>query len=353
VVSNAITRHSFHSYDWQVLEERVGDSTSADRQFIWGLRDIDDLVMRDCDASDDGTPDERLYALQDANWNVVAICSTGGVVQERCIHTAYGSPHFFGQSFDSRSSSSYDWEALYSGYRWDELIEAYHVRHRVLFPHLGCWNRRDSIGFLADINLYRYCTSNPLSRTDPLGLAGADIKYIDYLVKKYGLSEAGRKALHQALQDLKGAGGLAPRAAAEAEAQAIAALGGKFLKAGGTALGILGIWLAMENTAQAAEISWDWRNGATRPWGQAKCKCECARFEATVMVPSWWNVFREAKWDNRLRRTEWKDFGNLDVADCHALEDMPRVIAESSVTGYTIYLVSWITCNWHGEVLPS
>lgn len=145
---------------------------------------------------------------------------------------------------------------------------------------------------------------------------------------------------------------MAGKAAAEAEAREIAALGGKFLKAGGTVLSVLGIWLALENTAQAAEISYDWRDGATRPWGQAQCKCECARFEATVIVPSWWNVFGETEWGNHTQCTGWKDFGNLDVADCHALEDVPRVIEESSVTGYTIYLVSWISCNWHGEVPP-
>ena len=72
---------------------------------------------------------------------------------------------------------------------------------------VGIWASEDRI--IDDIDLLPIFT-NPMTRTDPSGLAGADIKYIDYLVKKYGLSEAGRTALHQALQDLKGAGGLAP-----------------------------------------------------------------------------------------------------------------------------------------------
>jgi hypothetical protein len=40
----------------------------VDRQFTCGLRYIDDLVLRDRGV-------ERKYALQDPNWNVVAVLS--------------------------------------------------------------------------------------------------------------------------------------------------------------------------------------------------------------------------------------------------------------------------------------
>ena len=59
-----------------MLEEYVAATslTVPDRQFVWGLRYIDDCVLRD--RSNGGTLNERLYAMQDANWNVVAICNT-------------------------------------------------------------------------------------------------------------------------------------------------------------------------------------------------------------------------------------------------------------------------------------
>ncbi len=76
-------RYFYYSDQWQVLEERVednyyGSSSSAagtptvDIQYVWGLRYVDDLVLRDRDTSDpkNGVLNERLYALQDANWNV-------------------------------------------------------------------------------------------------------------------------------------------------------------------------------------------------------------------------------------------------------------------------------------------
>ena len=73
------TRQFYHSTSWQVLEEQVTAGT-PDRQYVWGLRYIDDLILRDQFVS--GTFSQRLYALQDANWNVVAISDIYGTVQE-------------------------------------------------------------------------------------------------------------------------------------------------------------------------------------------------------------------------------------------------------------------------------
>ena len=41
------TRHFYYSSAWQCLEERIDTSSDADRQHVWGLRYIDDLVLRD------------------------------------------------------------------------------------------------------------------------------------------------------------------------------------------------------------------------------------------------------------------------------------------------------------------
>ncbi|MFN5196038.1 MAG: RHS repeat-associated core domain-containing protein, partial [Planctomyces sp.] len=81
------TRHLYYTEPskWQVVEERVGTSTSANRQFVWGLRYIDDLILRDRDTDGNGTLDERLYSLQDANWNVTGLVNTSGVIQQRFV----------------------------------------------------------------------------------------------------------------------------------------------------------------------------------------------------------------------------------------------------------------------------
>ena len=169
--SAGTTRHYFYANGWQVLEERIDTATAADRQFVWGLRYIDDLVLRDRNASCGGTLDERFYALQDANWNVVAISHATGAMQERYIYTAYGMPQFLTGAFGSRTLSPYGWKTLYCGYHWDQLIESYHIRHRLLSPHLGRWNRQDPVA--ADPNLYRYVRNNPTVYVDPSGLREA------------------------------------------------------------------------------------------------------------------------------------------------------------------------------------
>jgi RHS repeat-associated protein len=59
----------------------------------------------------------------------------------------------------------------YAGYEWDEAVSKYHVRNRVLDPHLGRWTRRDPLGYVDGMSVYEYGTSKPLTSLDRLGLA--------------------------------------------------------------------------------------------------------------------------------------------------------------------------------------
>ena len=69
------TRHYYFTNIWQDIEERVGTSTSMDKQYVWGIRYIDELVCRD-----DAVP-ERLYACQDAQFNITGIADTSGAAR--------------------------------------------------------------------------------------------------------------------------------------------------------------------------------------------------------------------------------------------------------------------------------
>ena len=64
----------------QMMADELPD---AKKQFIWGLRYIDDLVRRDRDmnAPPDGVLNEVLHAAQDDNWNVVATFEDDATVQ--------------------------------------------------------------------------------------------------------------------------------------------------------------------------------------------------------------------------------------------------------------------------------
>ncbi len=63
------TTDLYYSDSWQVLEERVASGgTSVPRvQYVWSPVYVDALILRDRDTNANGTLDERLYVVQDAN----------------------------------------------------------------------------------------------------------------------------------------------------------------------------------------------------------------------------------------------------------------------------------------------
>ena len=188
-------RHFYYSQGWQVLQERVavdpeGETpweTRLDRQYVWGVRGQDDLILRDRDASQppNGVTDERLYALADANGNIVSLYDVihpdpPGVglaerLVERVEYDAYGHPRFMDNDFGSLSESGKDWNILYGGYYYDAETGQYHVRNRMYHPLYGRWLQTDPSGFDDSYNLYQYGLSSPLTGVDPTGRWWEDV----------------------------------------------------------------------------------------------------------------------------------------------------------------------------------
>ncbi len=166
------TRHYYFSNRWQVLEERVDTSTDPDRQFVWGARYVDDLVLRDRDTSDpkNGTLDERLYALNDALFNVTALINTSGTVQERFQYNPYGESKVLTPAFADRASSDYNWEYRFTGRRLDPITGLQINRNRYYHNGIGRWVNRDPIGYTDGWNLYGYALCQPITVVDPQGL---------------------------------------------------------------------------------------------------------------------------------------------------------------------------------------
>jgi RHS repeat-associated protein len=154
-----------------VLEERLGTSATLDRQFVWGLRYIDDLTLRDRFSS--GALSDRFFALQDANWNVTAIVGkpgSGWAAEERYRYTAYGVPTFMNASFTPITGSTHDWETLFVAYHFDSESGLFLTRQRYLNDAVGNWATRDPFGYdYAGPNLYLYVFSSPISYIDPHG----------------------------------------------------------------------------------------------------------------------------------------------------------------------------------------
>ncbi len=160
-------RHGYFTSQWQLIEERVGTETEAERQFVWGTRYIDDLILRDCSTYSPS----RLYALHD-QWHVTAVIDDAGAPQERYIYSAFGVSTVLTGAFGEREESLYGWETRYGAYRFDAESGLYCVRYRYLHPALGRWLSRDPIGERGGLNLYEYVESAPCDLADPFGLAG-------------------------------------------------------------------------------------------------------------------------------------------------------------------------------------
>lgn len=154
-------RTYYYSDEWQVLEERFNASSSADRWFVWGVRSVDDLILRERSS-------ERLYVLGDA-LNITAVISTTGVVQQRYGYTGFGAVRYLNASFGS-STDTYDWETLFGSYRYDPGTGLYQVRYRYYHSLLGRWMTRDPIAEAGGINLFANVGNNPISKVDPMGL---------------------------------------------------------------------------------------------------------------------------------------------------------------------------------------
>jgi RHS repeat-associated protein len=163
IENSGVQRVLYYSSSWQVLEEDVA-GTMQD-QYVWSPVYVDAMIERD-------RPTERLYVQQDANWDVTAVISTTGAVQERYIQDPYGGPSVLDPNWNTRASSLFAWNYLHQGGRYDSLSGLYLIRQRDYSATLGRWAQVDPIGYAgADSNLYRYVNSNPVTMTDPSGLA--------------------------------------------------------------------------------------------------------------------------------------------------------------------------------------
>eukprot|EP00456_Euglypha_rotunda_P043414 TRINITY_DN33_c0_g1_i1.p1 TRINITY_DN33_c0_g1~~TRINITY_DN33_c0_g1_i1.p1 ORF type:complete len:668 (+),score=117.64 TRINITY_DN33_c0_g1_i1:161-2005(+) len=165
------TRHFYYTLDWQSIEERLGTSPSSanpERQQVWGLRYIDDLVLRDRDTNGDGTLDERLYGLQDTNWNVVALINTSATAQERYQYTPFGKPTFYDGTMSTASSTSaIDSGVLFTGQQFDAKSRIYLFRNRWYEAIAGRFTTRDPLGYPDGPNAYAAWFAP--GSTDPMG----------------------------------------------------------------------------------------------------------------------------------------------------------------------------------------
>lgn len=173
-VESSTTTHFYYNEAWQCVEERSTESGTATKQFLWGAQYVDELVLRDRDAdSNSGNGlEERLYALQEAQYNVTALVDASGSVQERFAYAAYGESTVLNTDLTTKSGGTgYDWEHRYTGRRLDSGTGLQLNRNRYYHLQMGRWCSRDPIGYMSGaFLLYEYVRGRTTVRIDPLGL---------------------------------------------------------------------------------------------------------------------------------------------------------------------------------------
>jgi RHS repeat-associated protein len=173
-------RDLYYNTNWQVIEERVGSSGTANVQYVWCPLQSDTLVERDRDSNGSGTLSERFYVQQDVIGNVTGLVDTSGNVQERYVYEPFGAPTILDANWNARGSSSYASRYFFQGLRYDATSGLYYARNRDYSPILGRWVQRDPLGLTAgDSNLYRYVGNSPANAADPSGLAGVTVAIVD------------------------------------------------------------------------------------------------------------------------------------------------------------------------------
>ncbi len=162
----------FFGLNWQVLDTKAGSNTIT--RNVWSPAYVDAMVLRDRDTDSNGTLDERIYPLQDANWNTTGLVTTSGTVVERETYNPFGVATSRDASGSVISTSAKAWVFLHQGGE-KIAIGDYEFRNRVLSPTLGRWLSNDPVGFNAgDVNVYRYMGNDPSNELDPSGLLVCD-----------------------------------------------------------------------------------------------------------------------------------------------------------------------------------
>jgi RHS repeat-associated protein len=134
-------------------------------------------------------PDEILVRYQantgylhyklDALDNVQFLLNSSNDALERYTYDAFGTPRITDWYGNVRAQgptqSAYGNRFMFTGREYLSTLGIYDYRHRFYHPGLGRFLEVDPIGFKGDpMNLYRYCGSNPVDRTDPDGLIPND-----------------------------------------------------------------------------------------------------------------------------------------------------------------------------------
>ena len=110
------------------------------------------------------------YYHADGLGSVVALTDSTGAIAERYAYDVYGTPRITNASGTVLSQSAFGNRYLFTGRELDSETGLYYYRRRYYDYRIGRFTSRDPLGYLPDVNLYRYVGNNPVNWVDSFGL---------------------------------------------------------------------------------------------------------------------------------------------------------------------------------------
>ena len=169
--------------DWQCLEERDGsDDLVARYTYAPGYIDSPAVQERDLNSDDDfSDANEVVYYHSSTLYSVYALSNSASSAVERYRYDAYGAATVLDADFSDDADNASDVENpyLFQSRRWDNEVDLYHFRNRVMTPVLGRFLQRYPVPAIG-VSVYEFVQSRAGVLTDPFGTKTVAECYEDY-----------------------------------------------------------------------------------------------------------------------------------------------------------------------------
>ncbi len=158
----------YFTASWQEIENRNA-SGQVTMQIVPSPVYVDAIVERDRDTDANGTLDERLYALQDKQFDVTGLAGIDGLVKERFLNGSYGDRTVLSVSWVGQADA-YGFMQGHKGGKIDAVTGLVKFRWRELSTSQMRWMQQDMKNYIDGANIYQVTNSRPTFYLDPTGL---------------------------------------------------------------------------------------------------------------------------------------------------------------------------------------